>query len=260
MKNLRVSVPVRWFAAVCLVVSGALFAPSLLTEKALAEDVAAPEGSEKLVAALRANLANLPIEGVHTTPVPGIFGVELAGGQVLYGSEDGQFFIAGDMYQMGQGITNLAENRRAVKRKAIIDDIPKEDLVVFSPSGETKTHVTVFTDVDCGYCRKLHQEMADINALGIEVRYMAYPRQGLNTPTYDKIVSAWCADDPNKAMTALKAGRNIPPATCDHPVADQYRIGQEVGVTGTPAIVTEAGTLLPGYVPAAELAVRIGLE
>ena len=175
MNNLKISVPVRWIAAVCLALGGTMFAGSALTE-----DVAQPKGSEKLVAALRANLANLPIEDVHTTPVPGIYGVELTGGQVLYGSEDGQFFIAGDMYQIGQGqgITNLAENRRAVKRKEIIDNIPKEDLVVFSPTGETKTHVTVFTDVDCGYCRKLHQEMADINALGIEVRYMAYPRQG----------------------------------------------------------------------------------
>lgn len=252
---MRVSGPVRWLIGMTMTICGTLFATSGLTN-----DAATPEGSQKLVEALRANMPNLPIESIHTTPVPGVYGIELSGGQVLYGSKDGQYFIAGDMYEIGEGITNLAENRRALKRKAIIDDIPQEDFVVFSPSGPTKTHVTVFTDVDCGYCRKLHQEMADINALGIEVRYMAYPRQGLNTPTYDKIVSAWCADDPNEAITALKAGQNIPPATCDHPVADQFRIGQQVGVTGTPAIVTESGTLLPGYVPAAELAIRIGLE
>ena len=255
MKKMSISAPIRGFALVTLLVSGTLIATS-----GISETNAKPEGSEILVSALKKNLPNLPIEGVHETPVEGMFGIELAGGQILYGSKDGRFFIAGDMYEIGQGITNLAEDRRALKRRAIIDEVPQEDLVVFSPSGDKKTHVTVFTDVDCGYCRKLHQEMADLNALGIEVRYMAYPRQGLDTPTYDKIVSAWCAKNPNEAITALKAGRDIPHATCDNPVARQFEIGQLVGVTGTPAIVTENGKLLPGYLPAAELAARIGLE
>lgn len=243
-----------------LAVSGLIFATSSLSESPNQPHKSQPEGSQAIVKALREQMPDLPIEDVHTTPIADLYGIELTGGQVLYGSKDGRFFIAGDMYEIGERITNLAENRRAIKRKEVIDNIPQEDLVVFSPSGETRAHVTVFTDVDCGYCRKLHQEMAEINALGIEVRYMAYPRQGLNTPTYDKIVSAWCAKNRNEAMTALKAGQSIPSATCDHPVAEQYEIGQQVGVTGTPAIVTATGNLLPGYLPAAELAARIGLE
>ena len=240
-------------ATVLLSITGILYASI-----GMAAD--ATSASKKLVDALRNEMPNLPIEGVHATPIDGLYGVELTGGQVLYGSEDGRFFIAGDMYRLSPEVTNLSEARRALKRKDLLSDVPAEDLVVFSPSGETKTHVTVFTDVDCGYCRKLHQEVADINALGIEVRYMAYPRQGLNTPTYDKIVSAWCAKDPNAAITALKAGQDIPAATCENPVAKQYEIGQQVGVTGTPAIVTAGGNLLPGYLPAAELAARIGLQ
>ena len=164
------------------------------------------------------------------------------------------------MYRLGSQIVNLAEQRRAVSRKAILDRVPIEEMVVFAPSGPTKAHVSVFTDVDCTYCRKLHQEMADINALGIEVRYLAYPRRGLDNPTYDKIVSAWCSDNPNEAITELKAGRNIPASTCENPVADQYALGQRVGVTGTPAIITAGGVLLPGYMPAADLAARIGLQ
>ena len=219
-----------------------------------------PDGSQRLSAELKKAFPNMPIQTVYETPVPGLFGVELSGGQNLYGTADGQFIISGDMYRLGSQIVNLAEQRRAVSRKAILDRVPIEEMVVFAPSGPTKTHVSVFTDVDCTYCRKLHQEMADINALGIEVRYLAYPRRGLDNPTYDKIVSAWCSDNPNEAITELKAGRNIPASTCENPVADQYALGQRVGVTGTPAIITAGGVLLPGYMPAADLAARIGLQ
>lgn len=220
----------------------------------------APAGSETLLIELKKSLPNLPINDIFETPIPGLYGVDLSGGQTLYGTKSGQFVISGDMYQLGQSMVNLTEERRAVSRKKVMDQVPLEEMVVFSPSGEVKTHINVFTDVDCSYCRKLHQEIADINALGIEVRYLAYPRRGLDNETYDRIVSAWCAKNPNDAITELKAGRNIAAATCDNPVADQYQLGQQVGVTGTPAIVTATGLLYPGYLPAAELAARIGVE
>ena len=212
----------------------------------------APEGSEKLMQALRAALPKVPVEDVYAAEIPGFYAVDLAGGQTLYGSGDGKFLFAGDL--------NLAESRRAKRRKVLMDAQLPEDMVVFSPSGESRAYVHVFTDVDCGYCRKLHQEMADINALGIEVRYLAYPRAGIGTPSHDKLVSAWCADNPNQAMTALKNGLTIPPAVCDNPTASQYELGQKVGVTGTPAIVTADGRVLPGYMPAARLAGALGLE
>ena len=235
-------------------------AASMFSAAAWAEtSLEVPKGSEKLVQQIREKMPQLPIEAVFVSPIEGMFGVELAGGQVLYGSQDGRFLINGDMYQIGDTLVNLAEERRAVKRRAVMSRIPREEMVVFSPKGPTKDYVTVFTDVDCGYCRKLHMEMAELNALGIEVRYLAYPRQGLGTPTYKKIVSAWCSDDPNDAMTALKSGRSIPEKTCDNPVAKQFEIGQQVGVNGTPAIVTSTGQLLPGYMPAKNLAEAIGL-
>ena len=219
-----------------------------------------PEGAKALLASIKKNLPQIPIEGVFDTPMAGLYGVELAGGQIIYGSADGGYIISGDMYQLGDEVVNLAETRRAVHRKEVMDQVPVEDMIVFSPTGDRRSYVNVFTDVDCGYCRKLHLEMADLNALGIEVRYLAYPRAGIGTPTYDKIVSAWCAENPNEAITELKAGRTIPTKSCDHPVGKQYEVGQKVGVTGTPAIITASGRLLPGYMPAKDLAAAIGLE
>ncbi len=227
---------------------------------AASADLKAPAGSEKLISQLRKAIPDLPIEAVHEAELPGFYLLELSNGQTLYGSKSGNHLFSGDLFSIRNGnVVNLAENHRAVKRKKLMDSLPMESMVVFSPAGQTKTHVSVFTDVDCGYCRKLHQEMAQINALGIEVRYLAYPRAGLGTPTYAKIVSAWCAENPNEAITALKSGLEIPSKQCANPVAEQYALGQQVGVTGTPAIVTADGRLLPGYMPAAQLAQAIGL-
>ncbi|NOX49122.1 MAG: DsbC family protein [Gammaproteobacteria bacterium] len=219
-----------------------------------------PEGSEKLLAQLQVVMPELPIQAVYKLPLAGMFGVELAGGQTLYGTADGQYFIAGDLYQLKDKIVNLAEVRRSVARKAELAKVPLEQMVVFSPAGETLTHVSVFTDVDCSFCCKLHLEMAELNERGVEVRYLAYPRAGIGTPTYAKMVSAWCADDPNAAITALKTGQSIPMKQCDNPISSHYELGRRVGVSGTPAIVTASGELLPGYMPAAELAAAIGLE
>lgn len=218
------------------------------------------KGSEALQTQLAQALPDLPILGIYTTQVSGFYYIELANGQSLYGSADGKFLFSGDLYRIDGEITNLAESRRANRRAALMEAEPLENMLVFSPAGDKKAHVSVFTDVDCGYCRKLHQEMADINALGIEVRYLAYPRQGLGTQTYDRIVSAWCADNPNAALTALKSGQQIPSKDCSNPVSQQYELGQKVGVTGTPAIVTADGRLLPGYMPADKLAQAIGLD
>ena len=219
-----------------------------------------PDGAQTLVAKLQALRPDLPVERVHETPLDGVYGLELAGGTVLYGTADGRHLIAGDLYAMGEELVNLTEVSRAGQRRELITTMPVDDMVVFSPDAAPKASVYVFTDVDCGYCRKLHQEMADLNARGIEVRYLAYPRAGVGSDSYRKIVSAWCADDKRTALTDLKAGRNIPAKSCANPVAAQYDLGRQVGISGTPAIVTEDGMLLPGYMPAAELAARIGVN
>ena len=186
--------------------------------------------------------------------------VEYGNGQLLYGSADGRHLLLGDLLEFGaDGLVNRTEERRSLRRKDLLAGVDTGDMVIFSPKGEVKTSVVVFTDVDCGYCRKLHQEMDEINALGIEVRYLAFPRAGPGSRSFEKTVSAWCADDPHKAITELKRGNSVPDRTCPNPVAAQYELGVDLGVTGTPALVTEAGKMLPGYMPAAQLADALGL-
>jgi thiol:disulfide interchange protein DsbC len=141
----------------------------------------------------------------------------------------------------------------------LLEALDESEMVVFAPENPQKT-VTVFTDFDCTYCRKLHQEVPVLNELGIAVRYLAYPRAGVGSASYDKMVSAWCADDPNTALTDAKMGKAIPQKTCANPVAKQYRLGDDFGVTGTPALILEDGQLLPGYMPASALAARLGIN
>ncbi len=218
------------------------------------------DGADKLVAKLKALRPDIPIEKVSTSPVPGIYALELPGGTVFYGTADGRYLFAGDLYELtDDDLVNLAEVGRTEKRRDLMAGVSKTEMVIFPAVGETKGVVSVFTDVDCGYCRKLHQEVPKLNQMGIEVRYLAYPRAGVGSRSYQKIVSAWCAADPNKAITQLKSGMEIPDLSCENPVAAQFDLGKQVGVTGTPAIVLEDGRLLPGYMPAAELAETVGI-
>ncbi len=220
----------------------------------------AADEARALVERLTALRPDIPIERVSRTPLPDIYALELAGGTVFYGTADGRYLFAGDLYELGdRDLVNLAESGRMDKRKALMATVAEEDMVIFSPRGTTKAVINVFTDVDCGFCQKLHQEVPQLNEMGVEVRYLAYPRAGIGSPSYHKIVSAWCADDPNAAITKLKARQKIPDATCPNPVAEQYQLGREMGVAGTPAIILEDGRMLPGYMPAAELAQKLGI-
>ena len=222
--------------------------------------VSAADSGNLLLQRLKRIRPDIPINTVSPSPVPGILEMELDGGTVLYGTEDGKFMFAGDLYSIGDvNLVNLAEAKRETVRKELMAAVDAKDAWVFKPAGQTKAVVSVFTDVDCGYCRKLHAEVPRLNELGVEVRYLAYPRAGIGSESYNTIVSAWCADDRGDALTKAKAGQNIAAKTCVNPVAEQFQLGQEVGVTGTPAIVTDTGKLLPGYMPADVLAQTLGL-
>ena len=222
--------------------------------------LASAELGERLVERLEVLNPNLKVASVSESGIDGVLLVELRDGGFLYGTPDGRHLLDGDLYRLGdEGVVNLTERRRAVKRQRLLAEVDAGDMVTFSPEHTPKASVAIFTDVDCGYCRKLHMEMDEINELGIEVRYLAFPRAGAGSRSYEKIVSAWCAEDARHAMTELKMGRTIPDRSCANPVMEQYQLGQAMGVTGTPAIITEDGTLLPGYLPAAELAAALGL-
>ena len=181
---------------------------------ASAADQNGGDGGQRLVERLTALRPDIPIERVGPSPLPGIYMLELTGGTVFYGTADGRYLFAGDLYELQEDdLVNLAERDRIGKRHELMAAVNKKDMVIFPARGETKAVINVFTDVDCGYCRKLHQEVPELNELGIEVRYLAYPRAGIGSVSYQKIVSAWCSADPNAAITALKSGVEIP--SCD---------------------------------------------
>jgi thiol:disulfide interchange protein DsbC len=231
--------------------------PLLFLAFGTAAGVHADEASE--IAAVRALLEStqpgMAIERIEASKVAGLYEVQIQNGQALYVSADAKYLIPGDLFEVREeGLVNLGEIRRNELRRDKIAALDEKDMIVFPASTEQKAVLTVFTDVDCPYCRKLHGEINELNGLGVTVRYLAFPRTGLNTETHTKMVATWCASDRQAMFTAAKRGTDVPTADCDSPVEEQYQLGREVGVTGTPALVFEDGTIVPGYVPAATLA------
>lgn len=205
-------------------------------------------------------LPSLAIKSVEPSEIKGLYRVESSNSEVLFVNEDASFFVTGEMFSTAQGrVVNLSEQRKGEARAAQLAAVKRDDKIVYPAKGETKARIAVFTDIDCGYCRKLHKEIPEMNELGIEVSYLAYPRAGIGSNSYNKIVSAWCAEDPLQAMTDAKAGKSIPSKTCANPVESQFLLGNAMGVRGTPAIVLEDGTLVPGYMPAKQLAQGLGI-
>ena len=190
---------------------------------------------------------------ITKSPIDGVFQV-LYGTEVVYVSADGKYFIAGDLIN-----TETRENLSAIAQRSVRKDIIKEKAkspIVFKAKDE-KHVLKVFTDIDCPYCAKLHREVPKLNEKGITVEYLMFPRAGIKSKSYDKAVSVWCAGDSKaqqKAMTTAKERKPIEEKKCENPVEAQYKLGQEIGVTGTPALVTSSGRLIPGYIPADRIA------
>ena len=190
-------------------------------------------------------------DSIKPTPVNGVYEAKF-GTELIYVSADGRYFFSGDLID-GSSRTNLSEQSRTVERKDMLAKVADKDAVIFKAKGEQKHLLTVFTDVDCGYCVKLHKEVNQLNEAGVSVRYLAYPRAGVGSESYKKIVNVWCADNKQDALTKSKAGETIASKECDNPVAKEFELGQKLGVNGTPALFTEDGTMIPGYRPADQL-------
>jgi thiol:disulfide interchange protein DsbC len=216
---------------------------------------------ERIAKKFAAARPELIVSGIEKTDIDGMFLLNFSGKGSVYYIPKGDYFFTGDLLQISnKRFINVKEKRLQAPRKAAIAALDTNDMIIYPATGKKKASITVFTDVDCGYCRKLHQEMAQINDLGIEVRYLAYPRAGINSPSYNKVVSAWCADDRRSALTKLKNGQPVFTAACkDNPVAKQFMLGSRLGVTVTPSIIMESGEMLPGYLPADKLAEALGL-
>ena len=164
-------------------------------------------------------------------------------------------FIASFLSISNSRVVNLtnAEVRDPLRLESI-QNIPKSDFIIYSASNPSPSKtLRVFTDVDCGYCRKFHQAIPDLNEAGISVHYMAFPRTGIPSESFDKMVSAWCSSDKNGAMDELKKGNNIPSVTCSNAVKEQYELGQKLGVNGTPTLVHPNGSMLPGLLPTEQI-------
>lgn len=201
-------------------------------------------------------------DSLGPSAMPGLYEA-VYGTQIIYISADGKHMIEGDIYSVGKKngrpvIANLTERKREVGRVKAVANIDKASLIIFSPEkGKTKHVITTFTDIDCGYCRKFHGQMAQYNKLGIEIRYAAFPRSGLETPSYFKAQAVWCAVDRNKAMNIAKAGakleqlqqlQQVEDQACKKIIKKHMAVAREVGVSGTPTLVLENGKVLPGFV------------
>ena len=193
-------------------------------------------------------------DSIKSTAVPGLYEV-IFGSEIFYVSADGRYVIQGALLDLDTN-ENMTESTRIALRQTAMNKLNESEMIVFSPDKPRHT-LTVFTDIDCGYCRKLHSEMDQLNGYGIKVRYMMFPRSGPNTPSFQKAVNVWCAKDQLTSMTKAKAGESVPQANCDNPIAEQFNTGQQMGVTGTPALLLDDGTLIPGYRPAKDLAAML---
>ncbi|MEE8428476.1 MAG: DsbC family protein, partial [Gammaproteobacteria bacterium] len=189
-------------------------------------------------------------DAIAPAPVPGLYEV-IVGTDLYYMTQDGRYLIQGEVIHVPSK-TNVTAPRRNMLRAKAVESIGEENMVIFAPEKVAHT-VTVFTDIDCGYCRKLHSQMASYLAKGIKIRYAFFPRSGPNSPSFKKAVSVWCADDRNEALTEAKKGKDPVKRQCDNPVLDHYNMGRLVGVRGTPSIILEDGQMVPGYMSAARL-------
>lgn len=199
-------------------------------------------------AAVRTTLAGaLPgadVRRLRPAPFAG-FTEAVVAGRVFYVSNDGRYILDGAVIDMRER-RNLTESAMDDIRVEGLKSIPTAQRIVFAPR-DPKYTVTVFTDIDCGYCRMFHQHVAEYNALGIAVEYLFFPRAGEGSESWAKAVSVWCAKDPRQAMTDAKAGKTLPAGRCENPVGAEYALGQEVGVNATPAVYAEDGARLGGY-------------
>ena len=204
---------------------------------------------------LAGQLNGIEAKDISNSPLQGIYQVAI-GSNVAYVTTDGRYIIRGDIYD-AKSSTNLTEETRSKARVAMLKSVDPASMIVFKPAaGKPVKHtVTIFTDVDCGYCRQFHREIDKVTALGIEVHYLFYPRTGPNTESWAKAEAVWCAPDRNAALTRAKLGGEVPTAKCGKtPVESTYALGQRIGVRGTPAVFTETGELIGGYLPPNSLA------
>jgi thiol:disulfide interchange protein DsbC len=227
------------------IISVVAFAVSILSVGSVQAD------EDAVRSALSKAMPSVKLDSIKPSEIKGVFEV-MVGANVFYVSEDGKYLLQGHLVDLALR-TDLTEERLSGARKASLEKVGEQNMIIFKPK-IGKYMVSVFTDIDCGYCRKLHSEIDQYLAEGITVRYLFYPRAGKGSDSYKKAISVWCADDRNTALTEAKKGTAPKEKTCDNPVDQHMQLAQDFGAQGTPLIVTQKGNVLPGYVPAKQLA------
>jgi thiol:disulfide interchange protein DsbC len=214
--------------------------------------MAAPPAAKPEIRSEIARRLDIKMDDVRPSPIDGLYEVQ-SGTEVGYVSADGRFYVDGDVFDMTSK-HNLTEDRRKVGRLALLSTIKDADAIVFAPAGPVRHTLTVFTDVDCTYCRQMHKEIAEFNRLGFRVRYVMFPRNGPDTDAWRKAEAVWCSPDRREALTRAKRGEALKSARCETPIAAQYELGRKLGIHGTPGIFTDTGEYLAGYMPPASMA------
>ena len=239
-------------AAASNVRAAAVEQPAAANAAPAAAAAAAAAAADPRVALLKLLPAGSKLEDLRPSPIPGIYEF-MQGAEISYLTADGKYFIDGNLYDM-KSRDNLTEALRTHARIALINSVPESEMLIFSPPNPKYT-ITVFTDVDCAYCRKLHSQIAEINRLGIRVRYMFFPRTGPGTESWKKAEVVWCSANRNEALTRAKAGATLDmnKVCAPTPVKREYELGENIGVRGTPAIITESGDYINGYMEPREL-------
>ncbi|MCB1756498.1 MAG: DsbC family protein [Gammaproteobacteria bacterium] len=225
---------------------------SLLAFSFIATAVAADEAQIKqLRDQLNEKIPGLKIDSIVETPVPGVLEL-MADGDIYYMTPDGAYMFQGSLIDLDKKI-NLTDKRKGSVHIGLINAIPEEKMLVFSPKEPAKREMTVFTDTSCPYCSKLHSEIDQLTDAGIKVRYLLYPRAGLGSPAHKQLESVWCAENRQEAMTLAKEGQAIEEKTCDNPIEEHIALAHKVGLRGTPLIYLDSGEIVNGYRPAGQL-------
>ena len=212
--------------------------------------VTANADEEAIRKALSLAMPASKVEAIKPSVIKGLYEAAV-GANIYYVSEDGKYLIQGRLVDIAAR-KDLTEEKLNGTRKLAIENMGKENMIIFKAKIPKYT-VTIFTDIDCGYCRKLHSELDQYSAEGITIQYLFFPRAGKGSESYNKAVSVWCADDRNVALTAAKKDKSIAVKTCDNPIDKHMKLAEDFDVKGTPMIVTEGGNILPGYLPAKQL-------
>lgn len=220
----------------------------------------AEDNDPAVVEALQTNLTASGIEERIVSAVPtdmdGIYWVTAEGLPSFFTDKSGKHIIQGQIIAVGEAQpVDISAALTAKTAQEALKAVDKKEMIIYPAKGETKSVIYAFTDADCGYCRKLHEEMDDINARGIEVRYLAWPRSQESVP---KMEAIWCSQDRNAAMNQAKMGADVQAPSCANPVQEHMALGARLGVRGTPAVFTETGEQVGGYLPAAQLAEAVG--